>query len=124
MNLLRVLRVAGEIAGDTVVEAHTEGEKEVGLLDSVVYPRLTVHAHHAKGKRVRGREAAQAQQPAGHGNVHALREGDYFCLCTGLINTVAGEDDGLLRVLDELNRLQNGAGLGAKHWVRARRRRG
>ncbi len=40
-----------EVAGDAVVEAHAEGEEEVGLLDGVVDPALAVHAHHAEGER-------------------------------------------------------------------------
>ena len=47
VNLFRVGGVMGEIAGDAVFEAHPEGEKEVGLLDGVVDPRLAVHPHHA-----------------------------------------------------------------------------
>ena len=31
-------RVAGEIAGNAVVEAHTEGQQQIGLLDRVVDP--------------------------------------------------------------------------------------
>ena len=48
VNLLRVGSVAGEVAGDAVVEAHAEGEEEIGLLDGVVDPGLAVHAHHAE----------------------------------------------------------------------------
>ncbi len=35
VDLLGVGRVAGEVAGDAVVEAHAEGEQQVGLLDGV-----------------------------------------------------------------------------------------
>ncbi len=48
VDLLRGGSVAGEVAGDAVVEAHAEGEQEVGLLDGVVDPGLAVHAHHAE----------------------------------------------------------------------------
>ncbi len=48
VDSLCVLGVVGEVAGDAVVEAHAEGEEEVGLLDGVVDPGLAVHAHHAE----------------------------------------------------------------------------
>ncbi len=35
VNLLGVRRVAGEVAGDAVVEAHPEGEQQIGLLNGV-----------------------------------------------------------------------------------------
>ena len=38
MDLFGVGGVLGEVAGDAVVEAHAEGEEEVGLLDGVVDP--------------------------------------------------------------------------------------
>ena len=47
VDLLRVGGVVDEVAGDAVVEAHPEGEEEVGLLDRIVNPRLAVHPHHA-----------------------------------------------------------------------------
>ena len=76
VDLLGVGRVAGEVAGDAVVEAHAEGEQEVGLLDGVVDPGLAVHAHHAERERVGGGEGAEAEQGAGDGDVAALGEGD------------------------------------------------
>ena len=48
VDLLGVGGVVGEVAGDAVVEAHAEGEEQVGLLDGVVDPGLAVHAHHAE----------------------------------------------------------------------------
>ncbi len=48
MDLLRVEGVVGKVAGDAVVEAHPEGEEQVGLLNGVVDPGLAVHAHHAE----------------------------------------------------------------------------
>ena len=73
VDLLRVGRVAGEVAGDAVVEAHAEGEQQVGLLDGVVDPRLAVHAHHAELQRMRGGDAAEAEQRGGDGDLLRLR---------------------------------------------------
>ena len=39
VNLLRVLRVRLQVAGDAVVEAHAERQQQIGLLD-----RLLTHA--------------------------------------------------------------------------------
>ena len=80
VNLLRVLRVVGKVAGDAVVEAHAEGEQQIGFLNRMVYPRLAVHAHHAEMQRMRGREAAKAEQRRRNGNLLRLREGDHLLL--------------------------------------------
>ena len=62
VNLLRVLRVGLQVAGDAIVEPHAEREQQVGLLNRRVHPRLAVHAHHAEAQRMRRREAADAEQ--------------------------------------------------------------
>ncbi len=93
---LELGRVLGEVAGDAVVEAHAEGEEEVGLLDGVVDPGLAVHAHHAEGERVGGGDGAEAEQGAGDGDLVGFGEGEDFVLGAGLDDAVAGEDDGLL----------------------------
>ena len=55
-------RVGLQVAGDAIVEAHAEGEQQVGLLDRGVDPGLAVHAHHAEVQRMARREAAEAEQ--------------------------------------------------------------
>ena len=120
VDLLRVGRVAGEVAGDAVVEAHPEGEQEVGLLDGVVDPGLAVHAHHAERERVmrrgrrRGRAAWWRRGSAGVRRRRGPRASAPEC-----DDAVAGEDDGLLGGLDELDGLLDGGGFGAQHGVRA-----
>ena len=73
VDLFGVGGVAGEVAGDAVVEAHAEGEEEVGLLDGVVDPGLAVHAHHAEREGMVGGEGSEAEQGAGDGDLAALR---------------------------------------------------
>ena len=80
VDLLRVGRVAGEVAGDAVVEAHAEGEQQVGLLDGVVDPGFAVHAHHAERERMCGGEAAEAEQRAGDGDL--LRSAKAMTCCS------------------------------------------
>ena len=101
VDLFGVGGVAGEVAGDAVVEAHAEGEEEVGLLDGVVDPGLAVHAHHAERERVRGGDGAEAEQGAGDGDLLGFGEGEDFCFGAGFDDAVAGEDDGLFGLLDE-----------------------
>ena len=48
--------------------------QQVGFLNGVVDPRLAVHAHHAQVQRMRGREAAEAEQRGGDGNLRAFGE--------------------------------------------------
>jgi hypothetical protein len=74
VDLARLLGVRAQVARDAVVEAHAHGDDQVGVLDGLVDPRLAVHAHHAEVARVRGREAAQAQQRAGRRDVGLLHE--------------------------------------------------
>ncbi len=80
VDLLRVGRVAGKVAGDAVVEAHAEGEQQIGLLDRVVDPGLAVHAHHAEREGMMGGEGSEAEQSAGDGDLLALGEGDDLAL--------------------------------------------
>ncbi len=95
VDLLGVERVGLEVAGDAVVEAHAEGEQQVGLLDRVVDPRLAVHAHHADVERVAGREAAEAEQRHRHRRVDQLGELPHFLHRPALQDALPGEDDRL-----------------------------
>ena len=129
MDLLGVGRVAGEVAGDAVVEAHAEGEQQVGLLDGVVDPGLAVHAHHAERERVVGGEGAEAEQRAGDGDLLAFGEGDdLVASAPECDDAVAGEDDGLLGGCDEVDGLAGWSRIRRAAWgaggrARARRRR-
>ena len=113
--------VGGERAGDAVVEAHAEGEQEVGLLDGLVDPGLAVHAHHAEGERMAGGEGAEAEQRAGDGDLAALGEGEELGFGLGDEDAVAGEDDWTLGRGDEFGGLLDGAGFGAQHGMGAMR---
>ena len=61
VDLLGVLRVRRQLAGDAIVEAHAEREQQVGFLDRVVDPGLAVHAHHAEVERVMGRHGCRCR---------------------------------------------------------------
>ena len=117
VDLLGVRRVAGEVAGNAVVETHAEGEQEIGLLDGGVDPRLAVHAHHAELQRVRGGDRAEAEERRGDRDLLRLCEGEDFAFGARLDDAVAGEDDGLLRLLDECDGLLDARGLGLEHRV-------
>src|ERR1039457_498558 len=108
VDLLGAGRVAGEVAGDAVVEAHAEGEQQVRLLDGVVDPGFAVHAHHAEGERVVGGEGAEAEQGAGDGDLAAFGEVEDLLARAGEDDAVAGEDDGLFGGLDEFDGLLDG----------------
>ena len=55
-------RVALEVAGDPVVEAHAQGDEQIGVLDGLVDLGHAVHAHHAEAERMIFRDRAHAQQ--------------------------------------------------------------
>src|SRR5919206_233322 len=63
---LRARGELAELAGDAVVEAGADRADEVRLVHRVVRRARAVHAEHAEPLRVRGREAAEAVQRAGH----------------------------------------------------------
>src|SRR5258708_29168212 len=63
-------------------------------------------------------DSAEAKQRAGDGDLLALGEGEDLGFGAGVRDAVAGEDDGLLCGLDELDGLLNGRGFGAQHRVR------
>jgi hypothetical protein len=60
-----------------------------------------VHAHHAERERMRGGEGAEAEQREATGSA-ALGE-VRTCSGAGFDDAVAGEDDGRLALLDELD---------------------
>ena len=62
VDLLRVRRVVFQVAGHAIVEAHAEGEQQVGILNRVVHPRFAVHAHHAEIQDVRSRQCAEIRE--------------------------------------------------------------
>ena len=74
VDLLGVEGVGLEVARDAIVEAHAEGEEQVGFLDRGVDPGFAVHAHHAEVERMRGGEGADAEQRRRDRDVGALGE--------------------------------------------------
>ncbi len=69
VNLAGVAGVGAQVAGDAIVEAHADGDQQIGFLDGVIDPSFAVHAHHAEIERIGGREAADAEQRHRDGNV-------------------------------------------------------
>jgi hypothetical protein len=120
VDLFGMRRVVSKIAGDAIVEAHAEGEQQVGFLDGVVHPRFAVHAHHAEVQRMGGGEAAEAEQRGGYGNLLRFGKGDHLLLRAGVGDAVAGENDGAFCGLDQRNCFADGAGFGAQHGMRPR----
>src|SRR5271156_5549754 len=74
VNLARAFRVSAQVAGNAVIETHPDSDKQVGLLNRMINPSLTMHAHHAEIHRIGSREAADAEQSHGNGNVAGAHE--------------------------------------------------
>ena len=105
VDLLRGRRVGLEVPGDAIVEPHAERDQQVGFLNRVVHPRLAVHAHHAEVERMRGRDAAEAEQRHRDRDLRALGELDDLALRAGEHHAVAGENQRPLGGGDELDRV-------------------
>src|SRR5208282_416624 len=69
MDFASALRVGAKVAGDAVIEAHADSDEKVGFLNGMIDPSFAVHAHHAKIHRIGSREAADAEQGHGNGDV-------------------------------------------------------
>src|SRR6266581_3064537 len=103
VNLAGLLRVGAQIAGDAVVEAHAHGDEEIGVLNGVVHPGLAVHAHHAEVQRIACRECAEAEERHGHGEISGADEFLKNAHRARNQDAVAGENDGPLRGVEELD---------------------
>ena len=105
VDLLCVLRVGLEVARHAVIEAHADGDDQIGLLNCLVDPGLAVHAHHAEVERVGRWETAEAQEGAGHRNVCLFDEVHQRLGRLRLDHAVPREDDRALGRLDEVDRV-------------------
>src|SRR6266849_1806602 len=105
MNLLGVGCVGLEIAGHAIVEAHAEGQQQVGFLNRLIHPSLAVHAHHAEIQRMRRRECAQSEQRERHQNSGAFRKIANLTHSAGNNDAVPGENHRPLGVLDQVQGL-------------------
>ena len=109
VDLLGVERVGLDVAGHPVVEAHAERDQQVGFLDGGVHPGLAVHAHHAEVERMRGRDAADAEQRHRDRDVGVLGEPAHHVGGAGVDDAVAGEDQ---RPLGGVNHLDGAIEVG------------
>ena len=88
----RVRRVGPHVAGHPVVEAHPDGDEQVGRLDGPVDVLPAVHAHVAVGQRMGLVDGPDAEQRPGHGDLGLLGEGAQLVPGLGVQDAVAGED--------------------------------
>ena len=78
VDLLGILRISFEIAGDAIVEAHAQRQQKIGFLNGVIDPGFAVHTHHAQVQWMRSRKSAQAKQSQSYRNTGLLRESQHF----------------------------------------------
>src|SRR6266849_1154855 len=103
VNLAGFLGVRAQIAGDAIVEAHAHGDEQVGFLDGVIDPRLSVHAHHAEIQRIAGREAANAEQGHGDGKIAGVHKAVEHAHGAGNHDAVAGENQRALGGVEQID---------------------
>ena len=68
MDFLCLGHIGLQVARDAIVKAHAQGDHQVGVLNGVVYPGLTVHPHHPEIQRMGCRKRAEAKQRHRHRN--------------------------------------------------------
>ena len=73
-TILPCLANSRHLAGHAVVEAHAEGQQQVGLVDGVVGVDGAVHAEHLQAEEMLAGEAAEAEQRQRHGDAGAVGE--------------------------------------------------
>ena len=87
-----VRRIGPHVAGDPVVEAHPDGEQQVGRLDRLVDVLPAVHAHVAVAQGMGLVDRPDAQQGVGHGDLGLLGKGDEVVPGPGVQDAMTGED--------------------------------
>ena len=97
-----------QFARDAVVEAHTNGDEDVTVLNGQVGAGLTVHPAHAQGQGMGFGDAADAEQGGRHGDVGLFGQGLEFALRVGHEHAVAGDDEGAFGVVDQIGGLADG----------------
>ena len=88
-----VRRVGPDVAGHPVVEAHPDGDQQVGALDRPVDVLPAVHPHVAVGQRMRLVDDADPEQRPGDRDLGLLGERDEVVPGLGVEDAVAGQDD-------------------------------
>ena len=107
-------RVGAHVAGHPVVEAHADGDEEVGRLDRPVDVLPAVHPHVAVGQRMGLVHRADPEQGPGDRDPGLLGEGPELLGRVGDEDPVAGQDDRPPRLGDLLGDQLELAGMAAQ----------
>ena len=97
-------RIGADRTGDPIVEAHAQGDEQVGRLDGLVDVLPAVHAHVAVGQRVVLGDVADAKECPGDRDLGLVGERPELLGGVGDEHTVAREDDRALGFGDGLGR--------------------
>ena len=92
-----------EGARDAIVEAGSDVDDEVGLLHHEIGSGVPVHAQHVQGEGMPLVEDPHPVQGGRDGNLEGL--GEHLELLGGVVAALAGDDDGLLGTLDQVQHL-------------------
>src|SRR5579864_6161422 len=103
VNLACIARISAKITSHAIIKAHTNSNKQVGFLNSVVNPNFAVHTHHAEVKRIGGREAADAEQRHGDGIIAGAHKLFKCAHRARNHNTVASKNNRALRVVEQFD---------------------
>ena len=103
--LLGLQGECARLAGDAVVEAHPQGDQQIGLLDGEAGIGHAVHTRHSDAQDVIVGERANAQQGRDDRNLRLLGQLAKLGVRPGEDDAVAGEDNRLLGLVYQLDGL-------------------
>jgi hypothetical protein len=97
-----------ERAGHTIIEAHADGDNQIGFRNRHVCPVGAVHAEHAERQLMPRRETAQSHQGRRNRQVQAFGQLKQFIRAVRVNDAAADIKNRAARFADLLNRLTHG----------------
>ena len=94
-------RKPGDAPGNPVVKAHSQPDKDIGLVNHHIAPVHPVHPQHPQALGMIARETAQPQQGVDDGDAGALGQFAQFVKGAGVDDAMPGDDDGTLGVVNQ-----------------------
>ena len=99
---LCLLSVCLEIACDTVVKTHTNGNKQITLVCHEVWSIVSMHSKHTHVQRMIGRSSRKTEKSLSEWNLCLLTKLKKFLVSATKLYTLSYEHEWLYRIIDHL----------------------